>query len=465
MANPLSELMPGDTSNPLDPYDRWNVRPLYLGPVGSSQVGGDTALTMPSPDVSPVVGWYGQKPVTAATRSNALDIANAALQFGPADVAAIRGFHGSPHLFAPTPRNPLGEFDPMKIGTGEGNQAFGVGAGYIAEREPVAKGYRDRLTGKSGPRPGDADYIPQFSVGGVDPPTGMAGHAAMDTAIDMHGLFNYMDMYANKPSMSQFWKQGDPIHPDFDARPSYVQSINYLKGQIERRIAAFRDRLGGDQPSGIADRDMAAVADYYDKHVKDATPFDIEKRPPGHMYEVNIHADPEHFLDWDKPLSEQSRHVQDALAAVKDAGHVREQWGGDDPRGEHLYESMTARAGGDPAGASQRLQDAGVAGIRYLDAGSRTAPRLSDAERQQLEAAIADKQRLIADPRQQRDIATHQADLDLFQRRLNEADRVTRNYVVFSPETIEILRRYGIAGLIGGGAAAGAASGGTGQEQ
>ena len=28
------------------------------------------------------------------------------------------------------------------------------------------------------------------------------------------------------------------------------------------------------------------------------------------MYQVNIGADPEHFLDWDKPLSEQHPVVQ-----------------------------------------------------------------------------------------------------------------------------------------------------------
>jgi len=32
-------------------------------------------------------------------------------------------WHGSPHRFPPTAKNPLGEFDPMKIGTGEGAQA------------------------------------------------------------------------------------------------------------------------------------------------------------------------------------------------------------------------------------------------------------------------------------------------------------------------------------------------------
>ena len=41
-----------------------------------------------------------------------------------------------------------------------------------------------------------------------------------------------------------------------------------------------------------------------------------ELQKPGKMYEVNINADPEHFLDWDKPLSEQSEHVKQAIAKV-----------------------------------------------------------------------------------------------------------------------------------------------------
>lgn len=53
-------------------------------------------------------------------------------------------WHGSPHRFPPTKNNPLGEFDPMKIGTGEGAQAYGVGAGYLAESKDVAKGYQPR---------------------------------------------------------------------------------------------------------------------------------------------------------------------------------------------------------------------------------------------------------------------------------------------------------------------------------
>jgi hypothetical protein len=53
-------------------------------------------------------------------------------------------YHGTPHTLPPTPRNPLGEFDASKIGTGEGAQAYGHGT-YVAENPAVATGYRDKL--------------------------------------------------------------------------------------------------------------------------------------------------------------------------------------------------------------------------------------------------------------------------------------------------------------------------------
>ena len=48
--------------------------------------------------------------------------------FAPAGITA---YHGSPYLF--------NQFSPTKVGTGEGAQAYGVGAGYTAEARPVAE--------------------------------------------------------------------------------------------------------------------------------------------------------------------------------------------------------------------------------------------------------------------------------------------------------------------------------------
>jgi hypothetical protein len=137
---------------------------------------------------------------------------------------------------------------------------------------------------------------------------------------------------------------------------------------------------------------------------------ELQKR--GRMYEVGINADAEHFLDWDKPLSEQSQHVQDAIGSVLDA-HPEVKKSVDfqsdflrkPASASAVYQSLANRT--DPAYAAQKLQDAGIPGIRYLDQGSRGA------------------------------------------------GEGTRNTVVFDPNTIAILRKYGIAGLmLGGGAAA-----------
>lgn len=67
-----------------------------------------------------------------------------AADFGSGAERALIGYHGTPHRFAPTPANPLGEFRASQIGTGEGAQAYGYGT-YFAEAPGVAKGYRKQL--------------------------------------------------------------------------------------------------------------------------------------------------------------------------------------------------------------------------------------------------------------------------------------------------------------------------------
>ena len=284
-------------------------------------------------------------------------------------------YHGSPHDFPPTARNPLGEFDPAKIGTGEGNQAYGVGAGYTADAEGVARGYRDALTPQTIPNP-------EF-------------HA-------LHTEYNTADAAAREAIMSGTEAQ--------------------YQAAVAARDAA-RAKLAGVQavipnPAG----------------------------PQGHMYEVKINADPEHFLDWDKPLSEQHPVVQQALASIKpgDVGltpvqtangirHITSQGFEVGPRiydkapgdislldiagdrGMSAVENLANWTGGH-ANASELLQKAGIPGIRYLDAGSRGAGEGS------------------------------------------------RNSVVFDAATMEIIRKYGLAGLMAGGGAA-ALSGQQGQQQ
>jgi hypothetical protein len=116
----------------------------------------------------------------------------------------------------------------------------------------------------------------------------------------------------------------------------------------------------------------------------------------GHMYEVNIKADPEHFLDWDKPLSEQSQAVKDMV--LNSRGFERRTADEADRMamsGEDIY-----RMGHD------QLKEAGIPGVKYFDRGSRSAGKGS------------------------------------------------RNYVVFDDKLVEIMRKYGLMGPIGAGIAA-----------
>lgn len=70
---------------------------------------------------------------------------NQARAMEAASMAAPIVYHGTPHRFAATAKNPLGEFDPTKIGTGEGAQAYGYGH-YFAESPDVAKGYQSAIS-------------------------------------------------------------------------------------------------------------------------------------------------------------------------------------------------------------------------------------------------------------------------------------------------------------------------------
>ena len=137
----------------------------------------------------------------------------------------------------------------------------------------------------------------------------------------------------------------------------------------------------------------------------------------GSMYEVSINADPNSFLDWDKPLSEQPQFLE--LLKKSKSPKIREI--ANDPKllenmqsygrdlgpmtGKELYNRISIMASGKTVGpeATPYLAKAGIPGIKFLDAGSRGA---GDG---------------------------------------------TRNYVVFDDSLIDIIRKYGIAGLLGAG--------------
>ena len=132
-----------------------------------------------------------------------------------------------------------------------------------------------------------------------------------------------------------------------------------------------------------------------------------EQRPKGSMYEVNIRANPDDFLDWDKPLSEQPA-ILDRLGYTK-AKYPEDivpdtSWTGSkfwaETQGAPNQRTDFLKSGFGPFKTKDGTHEksAGIPGIKYLDAGSRGAGDGS------------------------------------------------RNYVVFDEKLIDIVRKYGIAG-------------------
>jgi hypothetical protein len=295
-------------------------------------------------------------------------LVNAAQQTGNAllmgtTAPGVRAFHGSPYDFE--------RFDPSRIGTGEGAQAYGHGL-YFAEKEGTARSYRDALT--------------------VDPRDQLNRDLAQFKSL---GSQNQSD------TMIQSYLENN-TNADLQALAKDPRAVDSIK-----RILA-----GYDPSMNSHTSDALNAYGYLDKTL-----------PPvgssGKMYEVNIGADPESFLHWDKPLSEQPQNVQDALAAKVDrmkqeTDPIRrpmQSWLDQYEKGTLPGSSVYASLGqGSPESAAAAWQKAGIPGIRYLDQGSRGA------------------------------------------------GEGTHNYVVFDASTIDILRKYGLAGLMAGGGAAAAGS-------
>jgi hypothetical protein len=230
---------------------------------------------------------------------------------GGAVKKAIRAFHGTPHNFD--------RFDMSKIGAGEGAQAYGHGL-YFAENPDVARGYRNRLS--------------NFALEVQAPSGPMASNDSAEIAnsLGLSGRNSYPFQFA-------------------------LDEMRRGKGPDEA-LASMRYNYEHFEP------ELLTKAEELLKSVK--------PRPSGHLYEVDINADPARFADWDKLLVDQP-HVIDAIRPDWDA--MKELHKG--PVAIPGYPDPEARTvgdfilGGSPRGQSEKLGKAGIPGIRYLDGGSR----------------------------------------------------------------------------------------------
>ncbi len=305
----------------------------------------------------------------------------------------IKAYHGSPHDF--------NEFSLSKIGTGEGAQAYGHGL-YFAESEPVAKSYRDALA------PANVSLGDNAFAWGKN---GRGGDPAL---------------------VAKALKLSDPHEIDVATE---------IVGAAMRQHKTPQQVIAELAADGTVMGETAARL----KPAFDSVAFASE-RAPGKMYEVALHATPEQFLDWDKPLAGQSEAVRNAIEPLRQK--VWQEWQAANPtlrEPTHLGQVLAEKG----PEATAALSEQGIPGIRYLDQGSRdkafrvnlfdhkgrpyeTEPQLF-SNREMAERYAAEKK-----------AQGFGADI---------VNNGTSNYVVFDPSIIEILRKYGLAGPVALGAA------------
>lgn len=302
----------------------------------------------------------------------------AALQLGMAGIPGpnpkgIRAFHGSPHSFD--------RFDMSKIGTGEGAQAYGHGL-YFAENEGIARSYRDNLS----------PTIGQHNSFG-----GQRLSPSVISKLQKHddpAVADFFKLYANRAKSSKDLAQ---FADDVIARNLKEREMYAARAAEYRANPPYKSTYSADDYEKFVsnyDRQLVGLQRIRDqiKHEKAKT--------AGHMYEVNIDADPNSLLDWDKPLSEQPKGVK---RAVKDVGVDTADW----VKGGDIYEYIGNHVGNhvnSDVAVSELLRKNKVPGIRYLDAGSRAKGDGS------------------------------------------------RNYVMFDDKLVKIIRKYGLAALLPAGA-------------
>ena len=237
-------------------------------------------------------------PVTKELLHDAFNAAQeAGLIQGPA--YAIKAYHGSPYKFD--------KLDMSKIGTGEGNQAFGHGL-YTAEAKDVGKEYAEKVR---------------------------AAPVNIAVATKLHGKNPKTILEQMYPNRDEGWYK------------------NVIK------MAESGEPL---KESGYL--------------------YELNLRWPDAAREAADPLSPHHFLDYDKPLSEQSKFVQDALQsskskqlrAIVDYASSPYSTPGLENEVKTMGEAIKLLGmNASPAKGSSLLAKQGIPGIRYLDAGSRSS--------------------------------------------------------------------------------------------
>ena len=308
-------------------------------------------------------GLNGDETIIAFVHEPGKQYAKLRAQFAtPAQVLEQRAYHGTPH-------RGIEKFSLQKMGSGEGAQVYGWGL-YFAGNKEVGEYYRERLSGGRG----------------------------------MRRALRFGDFVASRPTTG-----AGTLDPD-----QQLAAMLYGRVDLGRSVAEVRAELA-DEAAAAQDpedrRHYERLLEAYDRMAAHGEPR-VEEA--GQLYGVDLPEDTD-LLDYDKPISDQPPGVLSALRRAgligdmdsliqrtEEINKLAEQMlplssKSDDYKrmerefdaldtevkalerelgpaqyltGERLYRNLEKKLGS-PRAASEALLEAGIPGMRYLDAGSR----------------------------------------------------------------------------------------------
>lgn len=228
-------------------------------------------------------------------------------------------YHGSPYPFPPTERNPLGEFDASKIGTGEGAQAYGYGI-YTGGNIKTGKEY--------------------------------AKTTARTEVVDASGNTLYKELPRRKVT-------GESRALDALDYAFQIQSSNPYA------VAAEQVKRFGSGPNV---KDALKALEQWEKAGAKT------RATEGYLYKADLPDEKiDQMIDWFYPVPEDVRQKVSSAALEKFGS------GSTGTSGAHLYTELSKefeRLGSKnpKIDASEFLRQQGVTGIKYLDNFSRRQP-------------------------------------------------------------------------------------------
>jgi hypothetical protein len=252
-------------------------------------------------------------------------------------VSPLDVYHGTPHTLPPTPRNPLGEFDASKIGTGEGAQSYGLGI-YTAENPDVAKSY-------------------QF--------------------MEKNWFDTSKAKYKGK-SINSWYEQAQK-----DQERAFKTKNNALEKDATARLAYWENIMTHNHPENVL-KQFTDPEYGWDAATNYAKSIDLNKFSgvprSGNLYKADLPDEKiAQMIDYDKPMAEQRNVIEKMRQALvgPDSPLSRSQqfqindYLNDSVRMRNLYPQSVVDLN-DPR-IVERLRQVGIPGVKYLDEGSRAA--------------------------------------------------------------------------------------------